>query len=123
MKRKIESRAELNCDSTEQTEMNFCWKNRNGLFCEWTTELNATQNWTVPERNWNRNERNVIEMKVSFKALLVKANKGDVRASEVILNRAYGMAKQPIQLDAKVETTNLTLDEAKELASKLKDEH
>ena len=31
-------------------------------------------------------------------ALRAKAAKGDVRAAEVLMNRAYGLAKQPIDL-------------------------
>jgi len=39
---------------------------------------------------------------VILKALRAKAAKGDVRAAEVLLDRAYGKAKQNIQMDATV---------------------
>jgi hypothetical protein len=61
-------------------------------------------------------------MEKVLKALYQKAIKGDVRAAEVILSRAYGQAKQPIDLSGKLQTENtLTFERGKEIASKLKD--
>lgn len=41
-------------------------------------------------------------------ALRAKATKGDVRAAEVLLNRAYGMPKQAIDMKAEVETVDVS---------------
>lgn len=45
--------------------------------------------------------------KAILMALRAKATKGDVRAAEVLLNRAYGMPKQAIDMKADVETIDL----------------
>lgn len=37
-----------------------------------------------------------------LKALRAKATKGDIRAAEILLDRAYGKAKQSIDLEANV---------------------
>jgi len=47
-------------------------------------------------------KNNLIAMKAVLMALLSKATKGDVRAAEILLDRAYGKAKQPIDLEAKM---------------------
>lgn len=50
-------------------------------------------------------EQNGIEAaKAILMALRKSAIKGDVRAAEVLLDRAYGKAKQTIDVDAKVDT-------------------
>lgn len=41
---------------------------------------------------------------IILKALRNKAFKGDVRAAEVLLDRAYGKASQPIDLSGQVDT-------------------
>lgn len=46
--------------------------------------------------------------KVILMALRAKATKGDVRAAEVLLNRAYGMPKQAIDMKAEVETVDVS---------------
>lgn len=45
------------------------------------------------------------EAKAILEALLKRAKKGDVRASEILLDRAYGKAKQPVESDNKVTVT------------------
>lgn len=42
------------------------------------------------------------EMKEVIEALTVRAKKGDVRAAEVLLERAYGKPKQEIRIDQEV---------------------
>lgn len=39
------------------------------------------------------------EAKAILKALLTKAKKGDTRAAEILLDRAYGKPKQPIAIE------------------------
>jgi hypothetical protein len=43
------------------------------------------------------------EMKAVINALIARAKKGDVRAAEVLLDRAYGKPKQEIKIDQDVE--------------------
>jgi len=51
-------------------------------------------------------EKDGIEAaKAILMALRAKATKGDVRAAEVLLDRAYGKAKQGIELSGSVGTT------------------
>ncbi len=45
----------------------------------------------------------VTAAKVILQALRLKATKGDVRAAEVLLDRAYGKAKQLIDVNATIE--------------------
>lgn len=56
-----------------------------------------------------------------LEALLKKAKKGDVRAAEVLLDRAYGKAKQDINQrttleDNRIDPSKLTSDELRFLA-------
>ncbi len=37
-------------------------------------------------------------MELILQALLAKAKKGDVRAAELLLERAYGKTKQPVEM-------------------------
>ncbi len=49
-------------------------------------------------------EKDGIEAaKVILMALRAKATKGDVRAAEILLDRAYGKSKQAVDLNAKIE--------------------
>lgn len=43
-----------------------------------------------------------------LKALRAKATKGDIRAAEVLLERAYGKAKQNIDINANMNVTQIT---------------
>lgn len=45
------------------------------------------------------------EAKKILEALLTRAKRGDVRAGEILLDRAYGKAKQPVESDNKVVVT------------------
>jgi hypothetical protein len=47
-------------------------------------------------------ENEESEMKAVINALIVRAKKGDVRAAEVLLDRAYGKPKQEIKVDGSV---------------------
>lgn len=45
-------------------------------------------------------------------ALRAKASKGDIRAAEVLLNRGYGLPKQPVELSGNPDApVNFVLDE------------
>lgn len=61
------------------------------------------------------------EAKEVLNALLKQAKKGNVRAAEVILNRAYGMPKQPVEHSGKdgnaieFATTSLSIEEKRAL--------
>jgi hypothetical protein len=43
------------------------------------------------------------EMKAVINALITRAKKGDVRAAEVLLDRAYGKPKQELKIDSDIE--------------------
>jgi len=67
-------------------------------------------------------EKDGIEAaKVILMALRAKATKGDVRAAEILLDRAYGKSKQAIDVTTKGESVNnldlshLTFEQLKEL--------
>jgi len=45
-----------------------------------------------------------------IKALRAKAVKGDVRAAKELLDRAYGIPKQTIDLSAELKSINITID-------------
>lgn len=47
----------------------------------------------------------ITAMEAVVRGLLSKAVKGDVRAAEVLLNRAYGLPKQTIEADITSENT------------------
>lgn len=51
----------------------------------------------------------VTAMETILKALQVKAAKGDVRAAEILLERAYGKAKQPIDHTSGGEKINVPI--------------
>ncbi len=48
-------------------------------------------------------KKDVTEAEAIIKALLIRAKKGDVRASEVLLERAFGKAKQTHEVEGKIE--------------------
>jgi hypothetical protein len=53
------------------------------------------------DRVLGENNGDETEMETIIKALLKKASKGDVRAAEVLLDRAYGKVKQSIDVTSK----------------------
>lgn len=53
-------------------------------------------------------KNNITAAKAIIMAMLAKATRGDVRAAEVLLNRAYGMPKQSIDMKAEVQSFDLS---------------
>lgn len=51
----------------------------------------------------------VTAAKAILMALRNKATKGDVRAAEILLDRAYGKARQIVDMEANVNTTKVTM--------------
>lgn len=56
-----------------------------------------------------------------LQSLVTQAKKGNVRASEVLLERAYGKPKQDIEQKTVIYSVDVSLEEAKEIAKSIKE--
>jgi hypothetical protein len=62
---------------------------------------------TLTEKKTGKDGKKVSAIDTVLKALLIKAIQGDVRAAEVLLDRAYGKPNQALQV------TNVNIDVAR----------
>ena len=58
------------------------------------------------EETLGKETNNVSAMQLIIEALIKKALKGDVRAIELIMNRAYGMLKRTMDMDVSIDNLN-----------------